>query len=453
VPPWLVADWPLVGLCLIIMLVVLFGVSAVYGGVAAVVAAGSIKALVPGVTVGAYLAFSAFGVKTVAANSGASSVIVATRFLPLPWLALPIGATWLGLRFAFPRLSRDRVSVLAFAAKLAVSFGIVMAILAAVLSVGAARGEDATGFGARVSGGEAWAYSTFIVAVAALVIMSLRGTTVVPSRFGAQLRDIGGLAVDGARAYALMAAALAVVTIVAAVIVVDTGTARLSTVLGTLFMGISMGVVAASYAMGAAIGLGSGHTSLLKFGFPPSSSAGAAPVPFFLLLVVAPAVVAWTVWRRLERDRPATQQEVMKVGFAIAIAFSLVAWLAALVSRVVLTTGATKSGSSRGTGTFLVARPSVGGVLGLSLLWALLGGLGAAFYWSTQRGVAWKTPQGDTAAASSGRLQDFAPPAPPPAASPPPAATRPAAGDACSNCGAPLTAAGPFCANCGTRVT
>jgi len=443
------------------MLVVAFGVSALYGGVAAVVAAGSIKALVSGVTVGAYLAFSAFGVKTVAANSGATSAIVATQFLPLPWLGLSIGATWLGLRFAFPRLSRDRSNLVAFAAKLAVSFGIVMAILAAVLSVGAARAEDAAGFSARVSGGEAWAYSTFIVAVAALVILSVRGTSVVPSRAGTHLGDIGGLALDGARAYALMAAALAVVTIVAAVVVVDTGSARLSTIVGTLFMGLSMGVVAASYAMGAAIGLGSGHTSLLRFGFPPGSGAGAAPVPFFLLLVVAPAVVAWTVWRRLEKDRPSTQQEVMKVGFAIAIAFSLVAWLAALVSRVLLTTGATKSGSSRGTGTFLVARPSVGGVLGLSLLWALLGGLGAAFYWSTQRGVAWKAPEGDLPTTAE-RPQEVVPgapppapppPAPPPPFSPPPGATRPVAGGVCSNCGAPLTAAGPFCANCGTRVT
>lgn len=165
VPPWLVADWPLVGLCVVIMLVVLFGISAAYGGVAAVIAASSLKALLSGVTTGAYLAFSAFGVKTAAWSGEASRAIVATRFLPLPWLALSVAATWIALRFALARLGQDRATRAAFVVKLAVSFGVVMAILAAVLSVGSTYEEDPTGFVARVSGGEAWAYSTFIVAV------------------------------------------------------------------------------------------------------------------------------------------------------------------------------------------------------------------------------------------------------------------------------------------------
>ena len=62
--------------------------------------------LVDGVTAGAYLAFSAFGIKTGFAHFPASfsegQIAVATQFITLPRLALPIGATVVALRSCGP---------------------------------------------------------------------------------------------------------------------------------------------------------------------------------------------------------------------------------------------------------------------------------------------------------------------------------------------------------------
>lgn len=460
-PPWLASDWPLVGLCVIILLAALFAVSAVYGGLMATMAAGP-KALFSGVRVGAYFAFSAVGAKVTATTNNAPGALVHAQFLPLPWIAAAIAATCLALRFAFARLARERITLIAFAVKLAVAFGIVMAILAAVLSVGNPN-EDATGFVAKVSGGEAWAFSTLIVGLAALVIVQLQGITVLRGRMNDRAREIALIALDGAQAFALLAVVLGAVTLVAALVVVDSGSARLSTLFGAVFMGVTMGVVAASYAMGAAIDLGSGHTSLFKFGFPPGADAGAAPVPFFILLAVAPAIVGWMVWRRLEKDRPTTEQDVMRVGFIIALAFAAVAFASALVSRVVLVGAAAKEDFDSGTGIGLVARPSIAGVLGLALLWGLAGGLGAAFYWATQHGVRWKAPPAPPTSTSA--PPPMAPPtaptvgsgrasvSPPRRSASPPVPQGRSATSFCSNCGAALAEGAHFCAACGARTT
>lgn len=446
VPAWLVSDWPLIGLSVIILLGILFGVSAAYGGVLTVLAVGP-KAFLAGIRVGGYLAFSAFGVETAATNGAIPGAAIGTQFLPLPWLAVPIAATWVALHFAFSRLSRDRTTLVSFAIKLAVAFGIAMAILAAVLSVGHPE-EDSGSFVGKVSAGEAWFFGTLLVAVAGLVIAQIRGTRVLADNVLQRARPIATIALDGVRAFAIMAIGLGGLAMVAAIIVVDSGSDRLGALFGTLFGGLTAGVVAASYAMGAAIDLGVGHTSLFHFGFPPSSDAGAAPVPFFLLLAVAPAVVAWMVWRRLERERPSTEQDVMRTGFIIAISFAVVAFVLALLSQVALGAVGFKEDDFVGTGA-LIARPSVTGVLGLGLLWGLVGGLGAAFYWATQHRVRWNAPQ------QAAWLQDHEYSAagnPPPrqAAAP---AQRGAPAAFCSNCGTPMVPGAQFCAACGTAAT
>jgi hypothetical protein len=414
------ADWPLVGLCTLLLLGSLFAASALYGGIVAMVAATDVGVVIDGITVGAYLAFSAFGVETGAFSPGAPGAYAATQFVPLPWVAMAVAATVLAMRFAFARLDGDRTSVLAFAGKLAVATGILAGILAALLSFGG-DGSAAGSFRAEVAGGTAWAYTTVLVGIVALVAVHRRGIPVLPDRVTPQLRGLASIAFEGAKAFALMALGMAAVVLVASLIVLDTGAERLSTLLGTVFMGVTMGVVGAAYALGAAIGLASGHTSLLHFGFPPQADAGAAPVPFFLLLAVAPALVAWTVLSRLDRDQPASEQDATKTGFLVAIGFAATAWVAALLSRVVLGAGVL---GGDGASVFLVARPSPAGVIGLGLLWGLVGGLGASYYWARQRGVGWKG-----AAAGTAPLDDRR----------------------CASCGSPV-AGGRFCSNCGTPL-
>ena len=404
----------------------------------AAVAGGSLKALFSGIRVGAYLAFSAVGAETAAATNSAPNALVGIQFLPLPWAGLTVVSTALALRFALSRIQMDPSQVRAFVGKLAVGFGIVMAILASVLSLGDSD-RPSTGFAAEVSGGEAWAYSTLLVGLAGLIVAQLYGARVVPDQVSARARDLSSLALDGARAFALLTVVLGALAIVASIVVVDSGTARLNTLLSIIFMGLTFGVVAAAYAMGAAIELAEGHTSLFHFGFPPDFEAGAAPAPFFVLLALAPAVVAWTVWQRLERERPTTEQDVMRTGFVVAIAFAVVGWVTSLLSRVVLVAVVTNENFESGEGTFLAARPSVTGVLGLSLLWAIVGGLGAAFYWASTHGVRWKGGQEAPAA--------------PPVVRPHRQAARPLEQTGspafCSNCGTQFTAGARFCTVCG----
>ena len=485
VPSWLATDWPLVGLSVIILLGIAFAFSAVYGGLLSVAVTTSFETLVDGVTAGAYLAFSAFGIKTGFAHFPASfsegPIAVATQFLPLPWLALSVGATVVALRFAWPRLAGDRGSVLAFCAKLAITAGIVMAVLASVLSVG--DDSSSRGIRAEVSGGEAWLYVTAIVAITALVYAHLRGVSVLRKPWKPQFGDIVRVALDGVRAYALLVGVMAAIAIVGSIVVVDSGGARLGVVLGTPVVGITIGVVGAAFAMGSAIGLESGHASLFHFGFPPDFDAGAAPIPFFLLLLLAPAAVAWITLRRLEAERPTSEQDVMKVAFVIGLAFAACAWVVSLVSQVNLAAGVSGGGGDDGTGIGLAARPSIAGVLGVGLLWGLAGALGAGFLWARQQGIGWQS-----AAAVPGPPPAYPPPPadsppaypPPPADSPPdsppepagrqwpppdyrpprPGFTRPPPAspsdptiiDACAACGSPLTPTDELCPGCGQRT-
>lgn len=387
-PTWCSADWPLVGLCVLLMLGALFVSCAMYGAVMTVVASGGADALVEGATTGLYLVFTAFGVNT-AVTSGAElpSVFLALQFFPLPLGALGGAATWLALRFAGTRLADDRSTMLAFAGKLALTFGIVMGVLASVLSIGDPDGGD--GFTAEVSGGEAWIYSTLIVALAALIFLHLRGVRLLPERMRAPGGQLVPYAIDGAKAFGLLALGMTPVVFVAAMIAVDSGSERLGVLFGALAVGLTMGVTGAALAMGGAIELIEGHVSLLKFGFPPGVDAGAAPLPVFLLVLIAPAVVAWLVQRRLESEKPGTEQDAIKIGFAVAIAFALTAWFAVLLNRVALS-AFIRDEAGDVVAAFVFARPSPGAVFGLALVSGLVGGLGMAFVWARQQGAGWR---------------------------------------------------------------
>src|SRR5205085_2636093 len=129
----------------------------------------------------------------------------------------------------------------------------------------------------------------------------------------------------------------------------------------------------------------------------------AAPFWLFAALVLAPAAVAAVVWRRLQGTRPTDEQAALKIGALTGAGFAATAWLAALVGRItVLGAAGRMTGGWFGyapqtiahfgpgqSGVLVVLRPNPMAVLGLGLLWGVVGGLGAAFLWASRHQAGW----------------------------------------------------------------
>jgi hypothetical protein len=140
---------------------------------------------------------------------------------------------------------------------------------------------------------------------------------------------------------------------------------------------------------------------------PAGSEAGAAPVWLFAAALLAPLIVAATVWRRLERQRPADEQGALATGAATGLGFAATAWLVALVSRIVVLASVSRATTDsfdapqiigrpvrQTVGAFVAARPNPAAVLGLALFWGLAGGFGAAFLWAAKHNARWQIAGG-----------------------------------------------------------
>jgi hypothetical protein len=419
-PGWAGSDWALVGLGVARSLVLLFAASALLGLVAAVAVAGTFEAAPCGAGVGAHLAFVAFGARTAAGCSGEHGSTLIVSFLPLGW-ALMVGvATEAALRFAWRRLPDDRVRRIAYAGKLALGCGVALGVIAGLV----ARGDPTSpgsSFGSSVNGGEVWFYGTVLTWFWAWIGLRRRGLRLLPGLFGAgppgPVVRLGRLAGEGAAAFAALACALAVVGLAFALVVTDGGPSRIGLLFGFPVVGLSFGAALLDGAMGAALAGLNGHTSLAHFGLPAVPGAGAAPAWLFAVVVLAPAAVAATVWRRLERERPTEEQGALAIGAATGVGFAAAAWLAALVGRVVLLASVARIGAGwfgyapgsgarftdeRTVGTLVSLRPNPAAVLGLALLWGLAGGLGAAFLWASRHQARWQVGGGPLAPAPAG---------------------------------------------------
>jgi hypothetical protein len=130
--------------------------------------------------------------------------------------------------------------------------------------------------------------------------------------------------------------------------------------------------------------------SLFRFGFPPDDESGPAPIYVFPVLLLAPVAVVLTTWRALQASRPPGEQEVLRVAFAVTGGFVLAAWLGSVLAPL------GHAGGVRGDGTEIVraagAVPSVGGTVGLALVWALAASLATALVWWRRRAAAAATP-------------------------------------------------------------
>ena len=400
-PPsaWAAGDWPLVGLAVVVVIGGVAAVSALYGVVLALAASGRASAVGPGAGLGSFLSFAWLGAAVRAATTGTDRVLAfETRFLPLAGVLVPAAVTWAALRYCRPRLRRPD-AVVAFVAKVTVAVAVVVAVLARLTSTGlrgpnAVTGPSDGGLASRVDAGPA--------ALLALVVVGLAGVAFLV-REGAVSPGVGPLPLlttailAGARAWALTVVFMTALVLTAGLLAADSGSERALLLLGFPLLGLNLGVQGVSVAMGAAVRLvavgpaevggippgGAGPLSLLHFGFPPEAGTGAAPAVVFLLLALAPALVAWSLGRELRRRPPAEEQDALAAGFAAAGGFAAAALAGAVASRIWLMAAA--SDLTR-PGGMLVARPSVGGTLGLALVWGLLGGLGAALVVARRRG-------------------------------------------------------------------
>jgi hypothetical protein len=391
-PPsaWARGDWPLVGLAILLVVGGVAVASALYGAILALAATGRASAVGPGAGLGSFLSFSWLGAAARASTTGTDRVLAfETRFLPLAGVLVPAAVTWAALRYCRPRLRRPE-AVVQFVAKVTVAVALVVAVLARMGSTGTSDG----GLASRVDAGPAGLFALLVVGLAGAGFLAREGAVPLGTRPPPLLATA---VLAGARAWALAVVFTTALVVTAAVAAADTGTERALLLLGFPLVGVNLGVQGVSVAMGAAVDLvaagpaevggiappDAGHLSLLRFGFPPEPGAGAAPAAAFLLLALAPALVAWSLGRELRRRPPDEEQDALAAGFAAAGGFAAAALAGAVASSIWIV--AVSSDLAR-PGGMLVARPSVGGTLGLGLVWGLVGGLGAALAVARHRG-------------------------------------------------------------------
>jgi hypothetical protein len=424
------------------MLALLFAGSALLGLVAAAAVAGSIEAAACGAAVGSHLVFAAFGARTFAGCGAEHGSALAIGFLPLPWALVGGLAVEATRRFAWRRLPDDRVRRVAYAGKLALCFGVALGITAGLVASGdpARRGSS---FASSLNGGEVWFYASTLTWFWAWLGLRRHGLRVLPSARGTlgEVKALGRRAGEGAAAFAGLAVGLAVLGLVFALVVADSGHGRIGLVFAFPVAGFSFGAALADGAMGAALGGVFGHTSLTHFALPAGPAAGAAPTWLFATVLLAPGAVAASVWRRLERERPAKEQSALAVGAAIGVGFAVAAWAAALVGRIVVLATIAVEGPLRDrfsggetVGTLVAARPNPAAVLGLGLFWGLAGGLGTAFFWASRHNARWQiagppatggTADSPPPPAQSAWLLPETPPTPVPPPEPPAPAVEP----------------------------
>ena len=383
-------DWPLVGLATVLVVAGVTAVSALYGVVLALTASGRASTVGPGAGLGSFLSFSWLGAAVRASTTGTNRVLAfETRFLPLAGALVPATVTWLVLRYCRPRLRRPD-AVVAFVAKVGVAVALLVVVLARLTSTG----DSDQGLAARVDAGPAGLFALLVVGLTGAAFLLRAGAVPAGSR---PLPALAPAVLAGVRAWALAVVFMTSLTLTAAVVAADSASERALLLLATPLVGLNLGVQAVSVAMGASVRLtavgpaevggippgGAGHLSLLHFGFPPEGGAGAAPTAVFLLLALAPALVAWSLFRELRRRPPAEEQDAIAAAFACAAGFAAAALAGAVASAIWLT--AIASDLAR-PGGMLVARPSVVGTLGLAMVWGLLGALGAALLLSRRPG-------------------------------------------------------------------
>jgi hypothetical protein len=437
VPPWLGADWTLAAVCAFGCLLALFAAGALHGAVLGFTALGA-EGIGLGAIAGASLPFVALGGDTVTVvNNASDGVFLAGSALLASWMAVPGYVSWRGLRLGLARTrgpAAGRAFVVKVALLLATGFGI-----AGGLS-GTARPEgrfDGDGFrvAADVGAGEAGFWLVALVLVLGAVLLRRGGPSLGESfeagrRVEAWARTWGRLVLRGGLAWGAVAVVVGAALAVAAVVAADDTTERVLVVEAAPAVVVNAGVAGAAVASGASVDTtaslvdlpfnvrrGDRALSLFHFDFPPDDDSGPAPLYVFPVLLLAPAAVAATTWRALAASRPPGEQEAMRVAFAVSGGFVAAAWFGSILAPLAV------AGGARGDEVEIlrsaVARPSVGGTVGLALVWALVASLGSALVWLNRQARPAPPPVPPPPAPPE------PPPEPPAPAPPPPEAPAP----------------------------
>ncbi|MDQ3946844.1 MAG: zinc ribbon domain-containing protein [Actinomycetota bacterium] len=405
-PPWLTSDWTLAAVCAFGFLLALFAAGAFHGALMGFTALGG-DGIGLGAIAGVYIPFVALGGDTVAVvNNGGNTVFVAGSALLLTWLAVPVLFGRRILRYGHARIP-ETAAARAFVVKLALVLGVGFGVaggLAGTDDPERSLGDAGFGVAADVGAGEAGFWLVLLVLVLGAVSLLHRPDHPTGPGFGAwrQVRSWGltwgRVVLWGGGAWLAVALAAGVGLTVAAIIVADGAEELVLAIEAAPAMVVNAGVAGAAVASGASVDTtaalvdlpfsvaeGDRSLSLFHFDFPPDEDSGPAPIYVFPLLLLAPGAVAATTWRALQASRPPGEQEGLRVAFAVAGGFVLAAWLGSSLAPLAVAAGA------RGDGTEIlgsaVARPSVGGTVGLALVWALAASLATALTWLNRRKV------------------------------------------------------------------
>jgi hypothetical protein len=409
-PPWLTADWTLAAVCAFAFLLAVFAVGALHGALMGFTALGG-GGIGLGAIAGAYIPFLALGGDTVAiVNNGGEGLYLSGSALLVTWLAVPVYFGRRVLRFGHAR-TRGTAAAGAFVAKLAlllaVGFGVAGGLAGTADPESFFDNDEGFRVVADVGAGEAGFW--LVVLVLVLGAVSLRHSLASAGRdvdVWRQMRSWGltwgRLVLWGALAWAGVALAAGVGLTVAAVIAADSTEERVLALEAAPAVLVNVGVAGAAVASGASVETTSAlvnlpldieadrSLSLFRFGFPPDDESGPAPIYVFPVLLLAPVAVVLTTWRALQASRPPGEQEVLRVAFAVTGGFVLAAWLGSVLAPL------GHAGGVRGDGTEIVraagAVPSVGGTVGLALVWALAASLATALVWWRRRAAAAATP-------------------------------------------------------------
>ncbi|MGH9035621.1 MAG: hypothetical protein ACRD0O_07630 [Acidimicrobiia bacterium] len=406
-PPWLTADWTLAAVCAFAFLLAVFAVGALHGAVMGLTALGG-GGIGLGAIAGVYIPFVALGGNTVAiVNNGGDSLSLSGSALLVTWLAVPVLFGRRVLRFGHAR-TRGTAAAGAFVAKLALLVGVGFGVAGGL--AGTADPErffdNDEGFRvvADVGAGEAGFW--LVVLLLVLGAVSLRRSLAPAGRDLDAWRQVRGwgltwgrVGLRGALAWAGVALVAGVGLTVAAVVAADGTEERLLAVEVAPAVVVNAGVAGTAVASGASVETTSalvdlpvdledvdGSLSLFRFGFPPDGESGPAPLYIFPVLLLAPVAVVLTTWRALQASRPPGEQEVLRVALAVTGGFVLAAWLGSVLAPL------GHAGGARGGDTEIVrvagAAPSVGGTVGLALVWALAASLATALAWWKRRAAA-----------------------------------------------------------------
>jgi len=406
VPPWATADWSLAVLAGFLFVVLLGAAGSLYGMVLAVTAHG-LHGAGFGALAGPFLGIAAFGGDTVVSvHNGADGIFFSLSGGLVPTLLVApavLGAAV--LRFALKRVTAGGpAAVRAFAVKFALVAGIGLGIAGAVAGTGPGETPiSGGGFGlvADVGAGEAGFWAVLgLLGVGAFVLrrrgLRLLGAAVPEEWAHHRPRVWVRTALLGAAAYGGLAAVLGVGLVAAAAVNGNSVRERILAVEAAPALLGNVGVAGAAVAGGASVrahgplpsnipGLPApalqGHLSLLHFGFPPGPNAGTAPVFLFLALALAPLAVAGATRLALDRARPEGERDALRVGYTVTAGFALAAWFAAAAAPLDAAGGAFGPDTDLPIVRAVAARPSVGAVLALAVLWGLIGSLATAMAW------------------------------------------------------------------------